>query len=77
MTHYLIVFDRPRGQILELRQFSDRQDAVRARFEEERRREDQSDVEIVILGAESREALERTHARYFKDLSQLIRSARK
>lgn len=77
MIHYLIVFDRPRGQILELRQFSERQDAVRARFEEERRRAGQSQVEIVILGAESREALERTHARYFKDLSQLIRSARK
>jgi hypothetical protein len=76
MTHYLMVFDRPRGEILELRPFSDRKDAVRARFEEERRRAGQLEVEIVVLSAESREALERTHSRYFKDLGQLIRDVR-
>jgi hypothetical protein len=73
MIHYLIVFDRPRGRILELREFNERHAAVQARFQEERRRAGQPEIEIVILGAESREALERTHGRYFKNLRQLIK----
>jgi len=41
------------------------------RSEEERAHKDDSDVEVVLLTASSREALIRTHARYFKSVPEL------
>ena len=41
------------------------------RSEEERVHKDDSDVEVVLLTASSREALIRTHARYFKTVPEL------
>ena len=41
------------------------------RSEEERVHKDDSDVEVVLLTASSREALIRTHARYFKSVPEL------
>ncbi len=41
------------------------------RFEEETRHKDDPDVEVVLLTATSRDALTRTHARYFKTVPEL------
>ena len=41
------------------------------RSEEEMAHKDDSDVEVVVLTASSREALIRTHARYFKSVPEL------
>lgn len=68
---FLICYHRPTGR-LELTEFSDRIEA----YAERRRREGSKtvDEEVVVLEAENKVALQRTHARYFKDPQQLIAS---
>jgi len=75
MNHYLIVFDRAESNVVRCEPFSTRGAALNARFDAERefRRNDQ--IEVVVLGASSPEALARTHSRYFKGLGQLFRAA--
>ena len=74
MNHYLIVFDRSRSVILRNEAFSTRQAALQARFEAERELGRDSDIEVVVLGADSQETLRRTHSRYFRGLRQLFDS---
>ena len=64
MKYFLIVFDRSGHRIVELEEFSDSREAVRARFEREKDPHSRG-YEVVVLGAKSREALENTHSRYF------------
>lgn len=64
MRYYLVVFDRARGQLVELIPYAESRDALRERF----RRETSGiapGLEIVVLGAPNEEALRNTHARYF------------
>ena len=75
MNHYLVVFDRSKGELIRLQRFGNRDDALRARFAEERTRQDEPDIEVVVLGAISGESLRRTHGRYFKDFEQLAAGA--
>ncbi|MEV4638132.1 hypothetical protein AB0J80_12355 [Actinoplanes sp. NPDC049548] len=74
MKYFLVVFDRVRGELLREEEFLDRAGALKARFAIERSEGLSADVEVVILGAESLEALRRTHARYFQTVGQLARS---
>jgi hypothetical protein len=74
MNHYLIVFDRSQSAILRIEAFSSRQTALQARFEAERDLGHNSDIEVVVLGGDSPEALKRTHSRYFSGLRQLFDS---
>lgn len=75
MKLFLLVYDRKAGTLISRREFSaeQRADALEERFAQERTRADQTDVEVVLLGAESWEALERTHSRYFKTMRELMR----
>jgi len=41
------------------------------RLKEERAHKDDPDIEVILLTASSREALIRTHARYFKSVPEL------
>lgn len=68
MKQFVIVFDRPKGDILEIIEFpdSDRESALRVLFERENRYRTNNDIEVVMLGAQSFETLKRTHMRYFK-----------
>lgn len=71
---FLIEYDRERGQILRLETFNDseRRSADEARLEMEiGLNRDEVDREVVILEAESEEALRRTHGRYFENLTEL------
>ena len=72
---FLLVYDRKAGTLISRREFSaeQRADALEKRFAEERTRVDQADVEVVLLGAESWEALEKTHSRYFKTMQEMLR----
>jgi hypothetical protein len=65
MLHYLIVYDRSIGRLVEVTEFDDSIEALKARFEWERLERGDPALEIVVLGAESRQDLELTHLRYF------------
>ena len=72
MTQYLVRYRRSTGNLLQFEDLgSDRAAAMDRRSEEERAHKDDSDVEVVVLTASSREALIRTHARYFKSVPEL------
>jgi hypothetical protein len=71
---FLIEYDRTRGEIVRLETFpdSERQAAEESRLEMEiGLNRDEVDREVVILEAESEEALRRTHRRYFENLEEL------
>jgi hypothetical protein len=75
MIFFLVEYDRARGEIATLKTFSDsqRRAAEKARLEMEiGLNRDEIDREVVILEAESEEALRRTHRRYFETLSELV-----
>jgi hypothetical protein len=63
-SYFLLVFDREQRKLIRIEEFADSEAAIRARFECEVGKASE-DVEIVVLGAASREALENTHSRYF------------
>ncbi len=74
---FLIEYDRTRGQIVTFKRFADseRHKAEDARLELElglnRLRVER---EVVIMEAESEEALRRTHRRYFENLAELVKA---
>ena len=72
MVNVLIVYDRTAGRLLHEEVFETREGALRARFAAEKQyRGRERQVEVVALEAASREALLRTHGRYFMSLSEL------
>ena len=64
MKYFLLVFDRTQRKLTEVEEFDNAELAVHARFQREAAGPG-PDVEVVVLGAASREALENTHSRYF------------
>ena len=72
MSNFLIVYNRRSGE-QSVREFAAGQEreAIRARFLVERNHRGDSDIEVVVLSADSLETLERTHGRYFKNVHQL------
>lgn len=73
MRLFLIVYDRRGGQVLRLDEYGEeeRTAAARERLVLEKQHRGDPNVEVVIISAPSREALERTHGRYFKSPSEL------
>ncbi len=72
---FLIEYDRSRGSIVQLREFdpASRQLAEDARLQLELDLNRQGvDHEIVILDAPNKEALLRTHSRYFESVADLV-----
>lgn len=75
MNHYLVVFDRSRGEVIHHERYQNRSKALEARFAAEREHSADADIEVVVLGARSWEDVQRTHGRYFKDFDQLAASS--
>lgn len=77
MRYFLIVYDRSRGQRRELTEFAagERVRALEERTRRERDALDRPELEVVLLAAESRTDLERTHGRYFKSVEELAGTA--
>lgn len=72
MTQYLVQYRRSSGDLLYFEDLgSDRAAAMARRLEEEKAHKDDPDIEVVLLTSSSREALIRTHARYFKSVPEL------
>ena len=76
MTYFLLAYDQRTGELLDLKEFAEKdwQVAEKERFQRELEGVGEGSIEVVLLGAESRESLERTHGRYFKSVSELAAS---
>lgn len=73
MPYFLLVYDRSTGHLVdEVRKFDQASVALNARFAREREERGNASIEVVVLGAESREALEKTHSRYFGKTGELV-----
>ncbi len=74
MRYFLIVYNRLERRLIECKEFGPeaREEALEERFSRELELQNSSDLEIVILGAESRGVLETTHGRYFHSISSKI-----
>lgn len=72
MSYFLLVYNRSSGA-LELTEFGEGQGAraSRERLDRELAERGRPEMEVVVLRSPSRAALERTHARYFKSVSEL------
>lgn len=75
MQHHLLIYNRRAGEIVRRQQFQMPGTALTARFEAEREFRHEPDIEIVVLSADSWEALRQTHSRYFERLQELAESA--
>ena len=75
VQHYLVVYDRRAGKIIRHRRFQAPNTALAARFDAEREFRADPDIEIVVLGADSWDALRETHSRYFEGVQELAGSA--
>jgi hypothetical protein len=73
--HYLVIYNRRAGEIVRHRRFQTADTALAARFAAEHEFREEPDVEIVVLGADSWDALYRTHSRYFKGVQELAGAA--
>jgi hypothetical protein len=73
MNYFLITYDRSSGELTDLREFtaSERDVALQERFALERAHRRDTDVEVVLVGSESLDALKQTHSRYFKTAGEL------
>ena len=73
MTEILIEFDRATGEVRTqaFRGDNARQQALAARIASERAHANYSDMEIVVLSAESEDDIGQTHARYFHSAGEL------
>ena len=72
---FLIQYDRNKGRIVSMQSFSesDRKQAQESLLTLELQlNQNGTDNEVVLLEAESEEAVRRTHRRYFEDLSELL-----
>jgi hypothetical protein len=72
---YLLIYDRRRGQIIRHHRYQEPSSALEARFRAESEFLGEPDVEVVVLGADSWEALQNTHSRYFKSVRELAEAA--
>ena len=71
LRFYLLRYDTKRGELLDIEEFEDRRRALDARFALQRAERERPHIEVVVLGASSRETLTKTHSRYFKTLGEL------
>jgi hypothetical protein len=74
MNLYLLIFDRTKGSV-EIREFSDAEEAVVNLLEAERRRAYAPELEVVLLNAVDEDDLRRTHSRYFESIEELLEPA--
>lgn len=71
MTHFLVVFDRRKGEAISLTPYPRGADAMKQRIVQERAHAGE-DIEVVVLVADHESELERTHTRYFRGAGELL-----
>ena len=65
--HYLIMFDRSAGKQISIRDFADSKKAIEAYNKAEEAHQDEPHMDIVLLGSDSVETLQKTHVNYFSE----------
>lgn len=66
IQHFILLFDRHRGKMIEQLSFgTDARAAVHTYEELEQEHRDQSHIDIVLVGSDSLETVKVTHANYF------------
>lgn len=66
IKHFLLVFDHHEGRLIEMREFgTDAETAVAAYSAMERKYQDDRMMEIVLIGSDSYQTVQLTHANYF------------
>ena len=73
MKYFVVEYERPTGTLRMCREFpyTDYKAAAALRFERDLANREHPEVETVLLGADSLEALKITHGRYFYTVSEL------
>lgn len=71
MSRYVVQYDRDAGLLLELTVFSDDQSDAATAFLRDAETTKPDHVEVVMLHADSKDTLRKTHGRYFKTLKEL------
>lgn len=76
--HFLIAYDHDARSRIVMEEFTNGARAVEAYGDLERQYEDRPRIEVVLLGADSEEAIRVTHPNYFDDqpLQELLQFAR-
>jgi hypothetical protein len=76
MRNFLVVYNRRTG-VNRVHEFPEGcgREAIRQRFALEREHRGDPDVEVVVLGGDSREELAKTHSRYFRSAREIIEHA--
>lgn len=72
MKHFLVVYARSLGKLLEIREFDDAPTATRERHEVELRERGSPDHEVVVLTSRSEATLRTTHRRYFQTAESIL-----
>jgi hypothetical protein len=71
VKYYVLVYDRSKGRVLEDREHVERERALEDRARAIALHIAEPTVEVVLLGATSREELMRTHSRYFQTVEEI------
>ncbi|MGI8808217.1 MAG: hypothetical protein ACR2KK_10315 [Acidimicrobiales bacterium] len=75
MRHFLLIYDHKAQKLRTNTEFSDKEcDAATDAYQAaEREHRDDSNIEIVLIGADSLSTVERTHGHYFDSQDRLAR----
>lgn len=67
MLHFLLTYSLTKGHLVDVKEFRNGAAASRAYVDAERKNVGNDNVEIVLVGADSLEALKTTHGHYFDE----------
>jgi hypothetical protein len=68
LLHFLLIYDHNQHKLIDIQRFGEEGDrATEAYSECEEKYRDREDIEIVLVGADSLETIQRTHSHYFRD----------
>jgi hypothetical protein len=71
VAHFLLIYDRAAGKLLEQTEFATSAEALAARFDAEAEYGVQENVEILAISAASEAELKKSHGRYFLSSQEL------
>jgi hypothetical protein len=72
LIHFLLIYDHDRGELVQQRSFEDAAEAAAAYAQLEREHHLDLNLEIVLVGADSIETIQKTHGNYFARRNDLV-----